>query len=433
MSTQYLRSTDGSDSDDGSTWALAKATLVGAFGAMSAGDICYVSDAHNEATGTAITLTSPGTAAAPCKILCGDDVAEPPTTPTATAFVTTTTSADTAAFAGFAYCNGITFSISGGITFISTSPWGWTFESCALNITENNSSRAIQIGISGNNVEDDQILRLINVTMAFANVGQGIIPHCVMRMTGGSIAATGTVPTTLFAAAVGNPFDIELTGVNLAGFGSGTNLIDATAGTNGRLQLSRCKLGASVVIANGDVPGPGGIVVEAIDCHAGDVHNYNYRKAWGGYSETETTIVLTGGSTYSYKIVTTASATPQNPFYGFWHRYPDPSAGAHTLTVEIINDGVTLTNADVWLELTYKGASGFVTASLASDRVASFLSSPANQTSSSATWDTTGLSSPVTQKLEVSFTTAELGEVSWRVCVGDASRTLRYDIPKRAA
>ena len=70
MAELFLRSTDGTDSDDGSTWALAKGTLTGAFAAASAGDTIYVSDNHAESQSAEMTLTSPGTNAAPVKVLC---------------------------------------------------------------------------------------------------------------------------------------------------------------------------------------------------------------------------------------------------------------------------------------------------------------------------------------------------------------------------
>src|SRR3990167_9027284 len=90
MATLYVRSTDGSDADTGATWALAKASLAGAFAAASAGDTIYVSQVHAETQASAMTLTSPGTAASPVRVLCVNDAAEPPTALATTATVTTT-------------------------------------------------------------------------------------------------------------------------------------------------------------------------------------------------------------------------------------------------------------------------------------------------------------------------------------------------------
>src|SRR3990167_8140047 len=90
MAVVYLRSTDGSNLDDGSTWALAKATLAGALSAAGRGGAGYVSQAHAETQGTNMTLTSPGSAASPVNVICVDDSAEPHTATATTATVTTT-------------------------------------------------------------------------------------------------------------------------------------------------------------------------------------------------------------------------------------------------------------------------------------------------------------------------------------------------------
>ena len=79
MATRYVRSTDGSDSDDGSTWALAKATVAGVTAIDTAGDTLWISQAHAETSGSAITFAGAGTNASPTKLLCGNDAAEPPT------------------------------------------------------------------------------------------------------------------------------------------------------------------------------------------------------------------------------------------------------------------------------------------------------------------------------------------------------------------
>lgn len=124
MANFYVRSTDGSDIDGGTTWALAKATLAGALAVATAGDTIFVSDNHAETQASAMTLSSQGTAASPVRILCVDDAAEPPTALATTATVTTTGSF-AMAFHGFAYCYGITFSSGSGavnidITWTST-------------------------------------------------------------------------------------------------------------------------------------------------------------------------------------------------------------------------------------------------------------------------------------------------------------------------
>lgn len=82
MTDYYVRSTDGNDSDNGLTWATAKATLYEAANTAAIGDSIYVSNAHSET----ITWTAYGQVgkiiSPPYKsrVICVDDTSgEPPT------------------------------------------------------------------------------------------------------------------------------------------------------------------------------------------------------------------------------------------------------------------------------------------------------------------------------------------------------------------
>jgi len=69
MATKWLSSVNGSDSNDGSTKALAKSTWAGAIGVMSAGDTLNVDSANSEPYAAHKTLSFPGTIASPCIII----------------------------------------------------------------------------------------------------------------------------------------------------------------------------------------------------------------------------------------------------------------------------------------------------------------------------------------------------------------------------
>ena len=105
-----------------------------------------------------------------------------------------------------------------------------------------------------------------------------------------------------------------------------------------------------------------------------------------------------------------------------------PVGSAQTATVEIITDNVTLTDAEAWLEVEYLGTSGFPLGLFANDRVADpIFGTPANQATSTVDWTTTGLATPIKQKLGVAFTAQEKGLVRARVVVAKASTTVYYD------
>jgi hypothetical protein len=76
------------------------------------------------------------------------------------------------------------------------------------------------------------------------------------------------------------------------------------------------------------------------------------------------------------------------------------------------------------VEVEYLGTSGFPLSVTSSDRAATILATPANQTTSSETWTTTGLTTPVKQKLSVTFTPQEKGPIIARVYLAKASTTV---------
>ena len=96
--------------------------------------------------------------------------------------------------------------------------------------------------------------------------------------------------------------------------------------------------------------------------------------------------------------------------------------------IEILHDSVTnLQDDEVWLEVEYLGTAGFPLSLFASDRMTDILSTPADQTTSSVAWTTTGLTNPNKQKLAVTFTPQEIGVVRCRVALAKPSYTVYVD------
>lgn len=446
MAVIYLRSTDGSDASDGSTWANAKATLAAALTAAGSGGTVYVSGSHAESDSGTTTMTlSGGTAASPIIVLCVDDTGdpEPPTVLATTASVTRTGAGvgSTVSFAGFGYMYGVQFDVTTGgsasaINWTSTTPWFWKHERCSFTISDTSSASRITAGVSGTG-SDDQRTELVNCTLKFGHVSQGIVTRCPFIWSGSSSSVAGaTVPTTLFLPpAASNCGFARITGVDLSAMGSGQNLVSVSGGNFSDFRFENCKLGSSVSISTGSVNGQGGTTVRIINCDSADT-NYRYHKqTYQGTITHETTIVRTDGATdgttpISRKMVTTANSKFFSPLEAdpvlIWN---ETTGSAITATVEIITDNVTLTDAGAWIEVEYLGTSGFPLSLTISDRAANVLATPANQTSSSETWTTTGLSTPVKQKLSATFTPQEKGVVAIRVMLAAASTTM-YFCPK---
>lgn len=432
MPTIYLRSTDGNDADDGSTWALAKATLAAALTAAGAGGTVNVSQAHAESLGAGITLTSPGTLASPVIVQCVNDGAEPPTTPATGASVAT--SSGSIEFRGVAYSRGVLYRITStsAITFLTTAV-DWTFEDGELELGNTGSSlNRFRFGGTSGATSDEMRVKLVNSILRFAHTGNFIDEIGNLLMRGGSV--TGAAATTLLdPTSTTKSSKARFEGVDLSNL---TGTLVGTPASTSRLEIvfHGCKLGGGVTPFAGSWPSRGCGFVELINCDSADTITRYYHDTYEGVTTHETTIVKTSGASdgttpFSRKMVSGANVSFMFPM-----ELPRPcfvwnetTGSPITLTVEIVNDGLTLDDDEVWLEAFYPGTSGFPLHALASDRVASVLATPAAQASSSVPWTTTGLSSPVKQALSVTVTPEEKGPIFLRVMLARPSTTIYVD------
>jgi hypothetical protein len=114
-----------------------------------------------------------------------------------------------------------------------------------------------------------------------------------------------------------------------------------------------------------------------------------------------------------------------SPSISIWN---DTIGSSKTVTVEILHDSVTnLKDNEVWLETEYLGNSSFPITTTMSDRSTNIFSTPADQSSSSVVWVTTGLSNPNKQKLEITFTAQMKGWIRMNVCLAKSNYTIYVD------
>ena len=441
----YVRSTDGSDADNGTTWTLAKATVAGALAIAAAGDTIYVSQAHAETQATAMTWTSPGTAASPVKILCVNDGAEPPTALATTATVSTTgTSSIT--ISGFAYLYGISLNVatgSGGAVLqagaASASTWVYLAD-CKITIGTTSSSGAVVSGVSAS-ASDDSLLVLDNTSLKFSATTQGVAPtrSFVWLNTPSAVDPAGSIPTSLFKEATGSAGKVVVSGVDLSALGSGKSLVaPISTGSTLEYYFRNCKLGASVAVKSAQaIPGQGGPNIFLDNCDSGATNyrleHYKYQgsiisgatiKRTGGASDGTTGISWTMASLAGASFI---SPLTSPPIYA-WN---ETTGSAKTLTVEILHDSVTdLTESEVWAEVEYLGSSATPLASFATDHNSTVLSlSSTAQAAGTGTgnWTTTGLTNPRSQKLEVTVTPQMKGLFRVIVYLGKASYTIYVD------
>lgn len=432
----------GSDSDDGSTRALAKATLQAALTAAGAGGRVFAKSDSVENLASGIILTSPGTAASPTTIISCDWSSD---TPGSNAYAAgaqynggsgSGTNSGTVSFAGFAASYGVHYSSGGGsasgrlITFPSTSPWWWRFENCTITLNTTSAGSHLQIGQAASTI-DDILLEFVDVTFVPGAVGQQIqVTAAQFEWRGGTLSTTA--PTTLLVPGVLSSRTL-IRGVDLSVMGSGKTLVNVAGVGQNRVTIENCKLGSSVAISTGSVSGPGGTYLNVVNCDSADTNYRFHQESYQGTITHDTANFRTGGASdgttsISRKMVSTAnskfcSPLVSDPIY-LWVETP----GSYTATVEVISEGVTFTDAELWAEVEYPGTSGFPLSLFAHDRATNILSTPANQTSSSVGWTET-LTGEVKQKLEVAFTTAEKGPIAVRVYLAKASATM-YFCPK---
>jgi hypothetical protein len=435
MANIYVRSTDGSDADNGSTWALAKATLAGASAVVAAGDTVWVSQNHSESSASPISLTWNGTKAAPVRILCGNDAAQPPTALATTAVIETTGNnaiAMASTVSDYIYMYGLHIrcgvgTIDSPLLLLNQTSDSQFYEECTFEIAA--TGQIADVGVSYN-AFGETICK--NCHFEFSNASQSILAsECPMQIIGGSLLA-GVTPTGVFH--LDNSGSATVEGFDMSAVGAAMNL-DDTALAGIQLQVSNCKLPASWSGSINSATLTSGSVCELSNSIA-DNGQYRYqRKSEFGIIDGEKTNVRTGGASdgvrsISWKMVSNADPewNHQTLDTGEIVRWNETIGSPITATIEILHDSVTnMTNQQIWLKVQYLGTSGFPLSSFIDDSSGNYLSSAADQTSSSVAWTTTGLTNPNKQKLSVTFTPQEKGFFHAVVHMAMASKTVYVD------
>jgi len=395
----------------GSSWAAA-------------GDTVKRHASHAETQTTQVTYSSPGTAASPLFVYTVNDA---DTALSTGASVSIAGGSDSYDFDGFTYDYGMTYigTAAGGtvVRYGSAGTNWWKLVSGGFTFSGNSS---ITIGANASSL-DDRLVEWENVVLSFNSTAGGVTLDGYLTWKGGSVTGA-TLPNTLISNVTTGPGAfLYAYGLDLSALGSGKTIVAQQHGQMGDILFENCKLGASVALTSGTIPGQGGLRVRFVNC---DSAATNYRYQGSEYSGTithETTIVLLAAT--SRKMVSTSGSKFSHPLIlDDIVVFNNVTGSAITVTAEIVNDGLTLTDAEVWLEVEYLGTSGFPISTFINDGLADRLyGTPANQTSSSSGWVTTGLGSPVKQKLEVTFTPQLAGVLKCRVMLARASTTIYVD------
>jgi hypothetical protein len=448
MANIYVRSTDGSDADNGSTWALAKATLSGAAAIDAAGDSIYVSDNHAESTAGSITLTLAGTAASPVRIICGDDAAEPPTA-VATTGTVSSTGASTLTIDGSAYVYGLSFQI--GDTTVSPvilqargSGDVQMYEQCVFYIRGSGANGRVEIGCNTTAAPASKVTWR-NCNVRFAGAAQGIsVPQGDFTWSGGAVVSGSTALTGGFVKSPNTGTNKPssrclIESVDFSNVGAAFHLFDAASSvTRGIVRNCRLPAAWSGSLRTGTMRASQRF--EMYNCDNADTNYRLWIDDYAGSIVHETTIVRDGGANdgttdLAWKMTATANASYplvrlESPEIVKWN---DTVGSAQTCTVEIVHDSQgsgtssAFTDAEVWLEIQYLGTSGVPLGSVLTDAKADVLATAADQASSAVTWTTTGLTTPLKQKVAVTFTAQEIGFIHAKVVLAKASAVCYVD------
>lgn len=404
--------------------------MAGIAGIDTSGDTIFISKNHAEAQSTAYSWSLAGSRTAPQRFLCVDDTGDPASPTTLSTGAKIEYNGGTSLTLGVsvvAYWYGIEFKNGSGtapvIACLTTVAGFQRYEQCFFNLSSSGSTGVINLQGS---------INWVNCTVSFGATGQTITPTtsgAKFTWIGGSYIAGAAQPTVLITGTSRNN-EFLLDGVDLSAY-SGTIFSLNTCGQ--RVVMRNCKIHASATL---HAAMTGVARISMYDCDSGNT-NYKIRIEDGsGTIVDEETIVRTGGASdgttpISWKMTSNTGALEHYPLYSdeiqFWN---DAVGSSVNVRIEVLRDSATaLTDNVAWLEIDYLGDASYPISSMAMDKMANTLASPANQPSSSATWVTTGMSNPNKQYLDVSFTPQKKGIFIARVAFAPGAVSTLYVDP----
>jgi len=400
MANIYVRSTTGSDSNSGVDWTSAKATISGAASIAVAGDTIFVSQSHVESYTSTVHVAQSlgGTTSNPCRVICANDTDTPPAASSQAALIQSTGGVFVGLFSKVCYFYGIRFkagsSLGGTVDATSLT----TFEKCAFEITA-----GADLNFNSNVQTRGTLLKNTNIKLAS---GAYVDTRSSVIIEGGVLEA-GSACTNFYSG--GERLSrMVLSGFDMRNAPTSMNISSASSPYSSFL-IKNCALPANWTGAlHASTPGIG-TRLSMYNCDSGDT-NYKMRiAAHQGVIRDETSVVRSGGASdgvtpISWKLTSNANANYfvqplETDEIVAWN---DSTGVSKTVTVEVLTDGVTLKDDECWVEVQYLGTSGFPLGVFASDAKADVLATSANQTASTAAWTTTGLTTPVKQKLSPS-------------------------------
>jgi hypothetical protein len=386
---------------------------------------------HNESQASAMTLAGGQGSASASNSYVSITMSGtmPPTSVTVGASIATT-GANALNIQGYGSWYGVTTSCAGGGSNASgltiAGATGVLYcESCTFTEASTASNTAITLGDS--NIAANGA-KLVNCAFTFSSTGQLLIINSGnTEILGGSVAATGTVPSIMAKYSTssfsGNAIIRDCNLSQIIGTLVNFNLV---AGP-GSLTIENCSLGSGVSMVTG-TPVNSSALFKMHNCDSG---TKNYRFYETGYLATiqqETTVVdntnkSTNGTTqWSVNLTTTANTSFGQPYVMDFAPFEWQNTTGSPVTIQIqLASGVTLNNKQIWMEVEYPGSSSTPLGSLTTSRASNVLATPVNYTTSSDSW---GGSQTSFQYMSVTFTPQMVGPIKIRIYCAVSSTTI---------
>lgn len=437
MTTYFIRSTDGNNLDSGLTWALAKHDLDSATGAGSVGTGHFfaISQDHAESLAATKQWNANGTAGAPARFLCVNDADASPTTQAYTGTISITganfcaLNQDSSAPGGYHHWEGVTVNCGLGASSNTNIYLGNNGSNhiraikCNFVIQGTGTTSSVSFGNSAN-----CHTKTLDCGYKFANSNQFITINGYAAIVGGSLLSGGTSPGTIFVS--GSLSFTTVLGMDLSNLGSSSGLHSQSSGGgsapgNGNVIWFRI-LGSKLPSGwSGNLVGATPFshnYAEMFKCKTADGTVFPYWKVdQFGVIKQSTSVYRNDGATEHgtpYCLTLDSNSRALYPINALitpdLYIFNDDVGVPITLTVEILNDGLTLTNKEAVLEAFYMADSdSLVLTHVTSDP--GVLPAASNLSTSSVTWTGGSFSSPVKQKISVTFTPQREGLIMFRV------------------
>lgn len=443
MAVYFVDGGRADDSGDGLRWDAAKKTLQAALTiATSGADIVVVKYNPSASSDAELGGNTTFTAGANVSIISASaDDAATAYTPTPMGSLgsynwignSTTARSITIAGAYNIYMYGLNFRVTGGasITLGATNAQTLTAENCLFTWSGNSAGSYPTIG--SNAGASDIAVHLIGCTINFSNAGQGIL--CRESMTYiENCTATGTSQTTMFLSTFCGSVD-----VNGGDFSNATNLVAATTAVK-KFQFRQVKVPSGILAAQ-STNNRCHVEVTCYDCASDNTHyKFFYGNGLGTLEVDAGVYVTADGAEYSngsttpvsWKIVTTAGATFQNPFITPWISRHNETVSASTVSpyLEALSATTGLNESELWSEWMYKATNDSSAGAIDRSDRGGITASTTDQGASALSetdWTETGTNYTYKLAPAAALTAAEIGDLCARVCVGRASATVYVD------